>query len=229
MSNITDKVMNAETAKASSVTPGPAKSAILKEATKEALKAAVETPNDARTQEQKDLIREDICAKYDLGSGDFMDKAKASLEASAEVKEALEEKRDRPVVSVLGMLDPWVGFKHAINVNAEKCSGQATVFANARPEGRAKREAMGYKPILDAKGGEVRVGDAVLMGMPARQCEETIKRPRAAAKARRRDAVVGTFKHEAEKLGIEAEGKIEYDRNVTADPRGFVEDKPAKN
>ena len=171
------------------------------------------------THEQLAQLKADIVSEFDQRIRDAEDRFKA-LEETYKKQEALAfvDRRGEPTgvegVEIMqrGPLGPIDHQGRIVKEYADKLKGKKARFVTTSdPELRALRRSQGYEPVRDEDGNEVRYMDGVLMAMPERKYEETIKAPKIARKKRHAAGIENKFKETAEALGVESHGKISYD------------------
>ena len=120
--------------------------------------------------------------------------------------------RPTPTVNQSRPLGPKDHMDLLSEKHRDKLKGKVARFVTRREEILSLREAQGYQKIKDENGAEVRYMDTVLMAMPKARYQEEIATPIEERRAVNRRAVVERFKSDAERHGIQVEGKgIQYD------------------
>lgn len=165
---------------------------------------------DVKAQVREEINK--IFAEAGLGEGDFAERARRLLEAHSAANAVRTPERGRVVV--IRHNDPeaaWRAAEAQYKGDAEK-EGIYKRWANARVEGRTRRQAQGYEYLLDKDGNEIRMGDSVLMGMNAKERHERYVVPNRQIREHRMGSIESQFHEEGEKHGLKTFGEIKYDK-----------------
>lgn len=169
------------------------------------------------SKKELDGVIQGIVKRYDeqlAAAMDMNEKLKLTLAMQSEKLEAVGKMTaSRAKLKVLNVdHGPPDHQQSLVKLHEDKLKGKAHRFVNTRADLRSLRRAQGYDPVLDGEGNEVRYMDGVLMTMSQEKFDRTIKAPKDARKAFRREGIVERFKETGQKHGVETYGDITYDK-----------------
>lgn len=175
-----------------------------------------------RTKTREELVKE-IDEKWEKrfkeleeSTASRIDKLKAHYEKRDEMAK-LDQSPTKPNIKVyqnrpMGPIDHMgtLAEKHK-----DKLKGKHIRFVNKHETVMPVRAAQGYEKVKDENGNEVRYMDEVLMAMPERKYQETVKAEVEDRKARHRGAIQETFHEAGKEYGVETFGTgIDYDEKA---------------
>lgn len=168
--------------------------------------------NKIMTRDEKLKEIEDRYEKKFAELEDRFDKLKAHYEKRDEI--AKLDQTSTPNVKVFQNrpLGPVDHQSNLVKKHADKLKGKAFRFVNTHESVMSLRAAQGYEKVKDEKSNEVRYMDGVLMAMPERQYEETVKSVTTDRRARHQGAILNSFHEQGKEFGIQTYGRgIDYD------------------
>lgn len=171
--------------------------------------------NRIKTREEQIKEIEDRYEKKFAELEDRFDKLKAKYEKQDEIAKLDQTKTPNIKVMQNRPLGPIDHQASLVEKYKDKLKGKHFRFVNNHESVLSVRAAQGYEKIHDEKSGEVRYMDGVLMAMPERRYEETIKANTKDRRARHRGAILNDFKEQGRDLGVETYGRgIDYDETT---------------
>lgn len=167
---------------------------------------------------REELVKE-IEEKYDKKFSeleDRFDKLKAHYEKRDEIAK-LDQSPNRPNIKVYQNrpMGPVDHMGVLAKQHEDKLKGKHKRWVNKHETVMPVRAAQGYEKVKDENGNEVRYMDEVLMAMPERKYQETVKSEVDARRARHRGAIQESFHETGKEHGVETFGTgIDYDEKA---------------